>query len=158
MATGVRGSRIAAYPVVVVAVVTGLLLGLAGLCCCLGEHAITHGTGRVAAAGLPGTGPADTLTADTLTADVSVDTAADLVVVGDPPDEDADRSGDGCGHPAGRPEAVGPTSGGALARDLAAAPVVGVHRPDVVVAGTAVATTGTAARAPASHLLCIMRT
>lgn len=149
MATGMRGSRIAADPLVVAALVTGLLLGLAALCCCLGEHAVTHGPGRVVAAALSRTAPADTVT---------VETASDVVLVGDPPDEDADRTGDGCGHPGGRPEAVGPTSGGALARDLAAVPVVDVHRPDVAVAGTAVAVTGTAARAPASHLLCIMRT
>lgn len=141
MATAARRVRLVPDSVVVVAAVTGLLLGLAALCCCLGEHVVTHGTGRVAAVGLP----------------VASDSLSDVPVVGDPPDVDADGSGGGCGHPGGHPVAV-VASGGAVSRDLTAVAVSAVHRPDVVVAGPVVAVGGTAARAPASHLLCIMRT
>ena len=127
--------------VVVLAVVSGLLVGLATLCCCFEEHTLTHGTGRVVAAGL---------------ADTS-DALSETAVVGDPPDQNADGSGDGCGHPGDHPAAV-VAQGGAITRDLPVVTVAGIHRPDVGAARPVAAEGRPPARAPASHLLCIMRT
>lgn len=127
--------------VVVLAALAGLLVGLAALCCCLGEHAVPHGTGRILAAGSA----------------VAPAPVPDMVVAGEPPDQDADGTGDGCGHPGDHPAAV-VASGSAVLRDLPATAVGDIHRPDFVVTGPSSAVGGTAARAPASHLLCIMRT
>ncbi len=127
--------------VVVLATLAGLLMGLAALCCCFEGPAVAHGTGRITAVGSA----------------VAPDSVPDMVVAGDPPGQDADGTGDACGHPGDHPAAV-VASGGAVTRDLPATAVGDIHRPGFVVTGPSSAVGGTAARAPASHLLCIMRT
>lgn len=141
MATAVRRNRFVTDSVVVTAVVAGLLVGLATLCCCFEEHTSAHGAGRVAAAGLG----------------VTPDALADGAVVGDPPDQNADGPGDGCGHRGDHPAAV-VAQGGTTTRDLPVVVVAGIHRPDVGAARPVAVEGAPTARAPASHLLCIMRT
>jgi len=118
--------------VVAVFVAAGLLMGLVAFCCCPGEHPVARTT-TVAA--------------------VLMDTGADQHAAG---------SGDGCEHPADHPTAVvAPGSAitrDAVPRDLASDVVAAVHRPTGAASGPVNTAGGVPARAPASHLLCIMRT
>jgi hypothetical protein len=142
MATATPRNRFLPDPVVVMTVVAGLLFGLAALCCCCVDgHTRTHEPAHTAAAA----------------PSILLDTASDVVMAGDPSDQHAGGGGDGCDHPAQDTVAV-VASGSLVSRDLAPAPTAGIDRPNPAPARAAAAVGSTAARAPATHLLCILRT
>lgn len=145
MTSSAPWNRLSPVSVLAVAVVSGLLLGLVALCCCVGEPAAA----QVAAH--------PTAVIDGLS-DVGVDPPAGTDVGGtDVGGADAGRSGDGCDRSIDHPAAI-VASGTAVTRDLAAAVALEPLWTDEGAVRPLVAGGGSAARAPASHLLCVMRT
>jgi hypothetical protein len=165
MTTTAPRTRFSPASAVCAIVVAGLLMSLVVLCCCAGEAAggaTEHGGASLAATSTP-SGHAAVIDARTVGTGSTTAGHVSRTPGGrgdDTSDDTGDDTGDGAGsadHGCRHPAAI-VTASPLFSRDLAVATVLRLPSRHAAAAGSADATGRPAARAPAPHLLCVMRT
>ncbi|MDT7614334.1 MAG: hypothetical protein QOF00_1781 [Pseudonocardiales bacterium] len=157
MTTTAPRTRLSPASAVCAIVVAGLLMSLVVLCCCTGEAAggaTERGGASLAATSTPSVHAA---VIDARTVGTGSTTAGHASRT---PGGRGDVTGDGAGsadHGCRHPAAI-VTASPLFSRDLAVATVPRLPSGHAAAAGSADATGRPAARAPAPHLLCVMRT